>query len=62
MVTKRLQTFVFYENPKKYPEGALKMNFLDNHDENSWNRIMVQHFKEKCIHYQLCYSHYLEYQ
>ena len=38
----------FYEKPKKkYPEGALKMNFLDNHDENSWNRIMVQHFKEK---------------
>ena len=37
-----------YENPeKKYPENALKMNFLDNHDENSWNRIMVQHFKEK---------------
>ena len=23
------------------------MHFLDNHDENSWNRIMVQHFKEK---------------
>ena len=38
----------FYENPKKkYPEGALKMNFLDNHDENSWNRVMVEHFKEK---------------
>ena len=23
------------------------MNFLDNHDENSWNRVMVEHFKEK---------------
>ena len=38
----------YYENPKKqYPENALKMNFLDNHDENSWNRVMVEHFGDK---------------
>ena len=23
------------------------MNFLDNHDENSWNRVMVKHFGDK---------------
>ncbi len=38
----------YYENPKKkYPENALKMNFLDNHDENSWNRVMVEHFGDR---------------
>ena len=38
----------YYENPKKqYPVNALKMNFLDNHDENSWNRVMVEHFGDR---------------
>ena len=38
----------YYENPKKqYPNNALKMNFLDNHDENSWNRVMIKHFEDK---------------
>ena len=38
----------YYENPKKkYPKKALKMNFLDNHDENSWNRVMIEHFGDK---------------
>ena len=23
------------------------MNFLDNHDENSWNRVMIEHFGDK---------------
>ncbi len=37
----------YYERPKKtYPKGALKMNFLDNHDENSWGRVMADHFGE----------------
>ena len=32
----------YFENPKKkYPESAFKMNFLDNHDENSWNRVCL---------------------
>ena len=38
----------YYENPQKtYPKNALRMNFLDNHDENSWNRVMVKHFGDK---------------
>ena len=38
----------YFEKPKKkYPERALKMNFLDNHDENSWNRVMIEHFGNK---------------
>ena len=38
----------YYENTQKtYPKNALKMNFLDNHDENSWNRVMVKHFGDK---------------
>ncbi len=35
----------YYLNlPKSYPSNSLRMNFLDNHDENSWGRIMVNHF------------------
>ena len=30
--------------PKSYPLTALRMNFLDNHDENSWGRVMISHF------------------
>ena len=30
--------------PKSYPLTALRMNFLDNHDENSWGRNMISHF------------------
>jgi len=30
--------------PKSYPINALRMNFLDNHDENSWGRVMSNHF------------------
>ncbi len=30
--------------PLIYRKDALKMNFLDNHDENSWGRIMQDHF------------------
>jgi glycosidase len=37
----------YYETlPSIYQESALKMNFLDNHDENSWGRIMTSHFGE----------------
>ena len=37
-----------FEKPtKSYSSNALKMNFLDNHDENSWNRIMIKHFGNK---------------
>ena len=35
------------KSPKTYPKNALRMNFLDNHDENSWNRVMVKHFGDK---------------
>jgi len=34
----------FEDNPKSYPQNALRMNFLDNHDENSWGRVMIEHF------------------
>ena len=35
----------YYQTPpKSYPINALRMNFLDNHDENSWGKIMVSHF------------------
>jgi glycosidase len=35
----------YYQSPpKSYPLTALRMNFLDNHDENSWGRIMGSHF------------------
>ena len=32
------------KNPKSYPKMAVRMNFLDNHDENSWGRVMIHHF------------------
>ena len=32
------------KNPKSYPKMAIRMNFLDNHDENSWGRVMIHHF------------------
>ena len=32
------------KNPKGYPKKAVRMNFLDNHDENSWGRVMIDHF------------------
>lgn len=35
----------YYQNPPKpYSQNSLRMNFLDNHDENSWGRIMGKHF------------------
>ena len=35
----------YYQTPPKfYPLTALRMNFLDNHDENSWGRVMGSHF------------------
>ena len=35
----------YYQTPpKSYPLTALRMNFLDNHDENSWGRNMISHF------------------
>ena len=35
----------YYQTPpKSYPLTALRMNFLDNHDENSWGRVMGSHF------------------
>ena len=35
----------YYQTPpKSYPITALRMNFLDNHDENSWGRVMGSHF------------------
>ena len=35
----------YYQTPpKSYPATSLRMNFLDNHDENSWGRIMISHF------------------
>jgi len=37
----------FEKSKKSYPSRALKMNFLDNHDENSWNRVMIKHFGDK---------------
>ena len=37
----------YYETlPSIYKKSALKMNFLDNHDENSWGRVMTRHFGE----------------
>ena len=29
-------TYTFDRNVSHYPEGAFKINFIDNHDENSW--------------------------
>ncbi|MEE3188966.1 MAG: alpha-amylase family glycosyl hydrolase [Candidatus Neomarinimicrobiota bacterium] len=35
----------YYQTPpKSYPINAIRMNFLDNHDENSWGRNMISHF------------------
>ena len=37
----------FQNDPKSYPWNALRMNFLDNHDENSWGRVMIEHFDSR---------------
>ncbi len=38
----------YFKHPTKlYPEYSHRMNFLDNHDENSWGRIMEKHFGQK---------------
>ncbi|HQW11831.1 MAG TPA: alpha-amylase family glycosyl hydrolase [Saprospiraceae bacterium] len=29
---------------QNYPPGAIKMQFIDNHDENSWNKTMLERF------------------
>ena len=38
----------YFEHPTKiYPNNSLTMNFLDNHDENSWGRVMENHFGQQ---------------
>ena len=38
----------YFEQPTKiYPNNSLRMNFLDNHDENSWGRVMEKHFGQQ---------------
>ncbi len=34
----------FRNSPKSYPTDAIRMNFLDNHDKNSWDGVMTQLF------------------
>ena len=44
--TEQIQNF--FEFPTKvYPNNSFRMNFLDNHDENSWGRVMERHFGQK---------------
>lgn len=36
----------FVANPKRYPADAYRMNFITNHDENSWNGSEFERLKE----------------
>ena len=40
---------VKYHIPDDYPDGTYRLNFLDNHDKNSWERTIMEAFGKEAL-------------
>ncbi len=45
---------VRYQIPKNYPDGTYRLNFLNNHDKNSWERTITGAFGKEALPAMFC--------